>query len=377
MNWTDLLLAFMASCTLIQTGLWGYIFTAAALRRRRADLRPALPAPVSVIVCARNEADHLSKNLPLLLAQHYPAPWELLVVNDASTDHSADLLQHFQQKHPTRLRIIQIPEKKQFGKKFALARGIEAAQYEHLLLTDADCAPTGTQWLAEMAAVLHSHPDVEIVTGYSPLRPDPKTGLNEWQRFETAFTATHYLSFAQAGLPYMGVGRNLAYKRSAYVSAGGFTAHAHLASGDDDLLVNAVAHARNTRVCMAPESFMQTGAQPDWPSWFQQKKRHLSAGTVYRPLHRFLLGMLAGSHAGHYFSGMLLLIAGVHLLPVAGLYLLRLSLLWPLFGAFISGQLKEKTLASRFPLFDTGMAIYYAFVALYYVSGIQKNPSWR
>lgn len=361
--------------TLIQVAAWGMIFGPfSAKKTQQLSSRPA--SPVSIIVCARNEAAALKQNLPFILAQNYPAPWELIVVDDDSTDATAAVLFLFQEKYPERLRSIRIHPKLQTGKKAALTKGIEAARYASLLLTDADCVPAGPEWLMLMAGVLQSASGVEIVLGYSPVQAERPTCLHEWQRFETAFTAAQYFSFAHAGLPYMGVGRNLAYRRSIFEAAGGFIRHNHLASGDDDLLVNAVATAKNTRFCLAPASFVQTRARPDWRSWLHQKKRHLEAGTVYHLRHRFLLGILAATHAGHYFLFVILLAKGICPTTVISLFFLRLFIVWIILARIFSRHLMEKNLYLRIPFYDAGMAIYYGFVAFHYLFG-GKKVDWR
>ncbi len=97
--------------------------------------------PVSVIICARNEAENLEKHLPAFLAQDYP-DYEIVVVNDCSTDHTEEVLMNLKVDHPhLRYTSIQPDRKFTHGKKLAVTVGIKAARHEHLLLSDADCYP--------------------------------------------------------------------------------------------------------------------------------------------------------------------------------------------------------------------------------------------
>ena len=200
---------------------------------------------VSVIICARNEAHHLEKFLPAVLSQDYPR-FEVVVVNDCSSDHTEQLLSEMALRY-THLRYTTIPSNEKFrhGKKLALTVGIKSAVHDHVLLTDADCYPASDQWLRKM--VSHLGRDKEIVLGYG--RYEKRKGLlNSLIRYETAFTAMQYLSFALKGKPYMGVGRNLSYKKSLFFKNRGFASHYHVASGDDDLFVNEHAGPENTSI---------------------------------------------------------------------------------------------------------------------------------
>src|SRR5690606_34092381 len=160
------------------------------------------------------------------------------------------------------------------GKKFALSLGIKAAQYEHLVFTDADCVPESSDWLTHMAGAFSG--GKEIVLGYSPyLR---RAGmLNALIRFETFHTAMSYLSYALKGKPYMGVGRNMAYTKSLFFRGKGFASHMHIASGDDDLFVNQNATPHNTTICIHPEAHVWSEPKTTFSAYARQKTRHAGA----------------------------------------------------------------------------------------------------
>jgi poly-beta-1,6-N-acetyl-D-glucosamine synthase len=169
--------------------------------------------PVSVVICARNEDDNLVAFLPIVLAQDYPH-FEVVVVNDCSFDNTEDILKEFADRN-AHLKVVTIKEDEYYahGKKVALMMGIKGAKHEHLLLTDADCRPAGTNWLRSMAA--HFTTETEIVLGYGPY--EKQAGLlNKLIRFDAFMVALHYLSFSLARVTYMGVGRNLAYRKELF-----------------------------------------------------------------------------------------------------------------------------------------------------------------
>jgi len=193
------------------------------------------------------------------------------------------------------------------------------------------------------------------VLGYAPHRPAPGF-LNRCIRFETVYTAIQYFSFSLAGQPYMGVGRNLAWKKELYRRTDGFTRHAHLPSGDDDLLVNAAAQAGNTAVCLVPESFVYSDGAGSWTAWFRQKRRHLSAGVYYRPVHQLLLGGLATSHILHYFLIIPLQFTDFGTICVA-FYALRIVSAIIIYSKILR-QFHDERLLFWFPLLDALLAFY-------------------
>jgi len=242
--------------------------------------------PVSVIICARNEAANLKEFLPSVLQQQY-SRFEVIVVNDKSNDATADVLAALQKEYPV-LRVLYNANETLRGKRNALLLGIENARHEWLVFTDADCMPVSAQWLQHIVEPLHS--GKEIAIGYSP--QSSGTGfLNALVRYDTFITALQYAGFALAGIPYMAVGRNMAYTKTVFNLSENFHSSHLPVSGDDDLLVNELANSNNTEVVLHPDSFVVTKSLSTWRAWLQQKKRHYSAGHHYRLVHRVALGL--------------------------------------------------------------------------------------
>lgn len=373
------LLGCYAGVTLWQIFICCGVFARFALyagekNRLQESQKNTLPPPFSVIICARNEADNLRTFLPAVLNQQFTGLWEVLVVDDASTDETPAILVSFQEVY-AHLRVIRLDEKLFAGKKIALEQGITACKYPYILLTDADCQPAGPHWLEQMSLAMTNHPDTEIVLGYGPMKAGAGM-VNAWSRFETAQTAMQYFSFALAGIPYMGVGRNLAFKKALFNRVGGFTSHALIASGDDDLLVNAASNRRNTVICTAEESFVFSESKTTWKDWLTQKRRHLSASSAYRTVHQLLLASLSLSHVLHYFFLFLLLVTGSFLKIALLLYALRMLILMLIYRSVFS-RLNCSDLFSRAPFYDIILAVYYGiFVPVYLMAG-GKTTAWK
>jgi len=280
------LLVILAFCFLVQ--LYYVLFVHLKLATIKIeDIPPHARKPLSVIICARNEVVNLKNYLPVMLNQNYP-DFEVVVVNDRSWDGTEELLEQFEKQYQN-LKVVKILDNDKFiaGKKFAVTMGIKAAKYDWLVFTDADCIPASENWLMDMQ---QPEEKTEILLGYSPYLKR-KGLLNALIRFETFFTAVNYLSFALKGMPYMGVGRNMAYKKSLFFKKKGFAAHMHIPSGDDDLFVNANATPNNTAIRLHKDSHVWTEPNTSWTGYLKQKKRHFGAGKMYKSKHKFILSV--------------------------------------------------------------------------------------
>ena len=245
--------------------------------------------PVSVVIAVANEFDNLKELLPLLDQQDYPN-FEILIADDRSSDGTYDYLIQNPDNltHLNYVRVRDLPDH-YTAKKYALTLAIKKASFEWILFTDADCRPDSDQWIKSMVSQLRA--DKEIVLGFSKYQPNPSF-LNALIRYETFQTATQYLSFALAKMPFMGVGRNLMYKKSLFWETKGSSNHNMLLSGDDDLFVNEAATKNNVEICISPEGQTTSTPKATWGDWYTQKKRHLSVGKKYKFRDRFNLGLL-------------------------------------------------------------------------------------
>lgn len=244
---------------------------------------------ISVVICARNEAENLLENLPKIFEQQY-GNFEVIVVNDCSIDETEDVLRAFKNRHRN-CKIIMLKENDLFigGKKFALTMGIKAAKNDIVLFTDADCIPNSAQWIKEIASSFAAA-QTEIVLGYGAFRKE-KSLLNKLIRFDAFIIGLKSLSFALAGMPYMGVGRNMAYRKTLFFRNKGFASHQHIPFGDDDLFVNEAANGKNTRIAASIESKTVSIPKKTFKDWFKQKKRHLRTSAHYKFHHQVLLAL--------------------------------------------------------------------------------------
>ena len=240
---------------------------------------------ISVIICAKNEYDNLKKNLKTFLTQDF-INYEVIVVNDQSNDNTKDLLNEYE-KTFFRLKVVNIDENVNhvIGKKFALTLGIKSAKYENLLLTDADCYVESNKWISSMASNFNKY---DVVLGYGGYQKE-KGLLNKFIRFDTYIIAMQYFSYALKSLTYMGVGRNLAYKKSIFFKNKGFANHLHVSSGDDDLFIREVSKKYKVGIELSEKSHTISIPKRNWKDWYAQKRRHLTTSPLYDNKIKFFL----------------------------------------------------------------------------------------
>ncbi len=247
--------------------------------------------PISVVICARDEAENLANFLPGVLVQQYSTTHEIVLVNDNSEDESRYLLEEFRKSFKN-LNIVTLSQDAKMinGKKFPLSMGIKSAKHETLLLTDADCVPASENWMQLMQDGYDD--DIEIVLGYGAYKKKPGF-LNKLIRFETFQTALQYFSYALAGMPYMGVGRNLSYKKDVFIRNKGFSSINQMPSGDDDLFINQVANKKNTAIVIDKDAHTISEPKTTFNNWMSQKYRHYTTSKYYKKQHSLLLALYA------------------------------------------------------------------------------------
>lgn len=305
--------------------------------------------PISVIVCAKNEEENVTAFVPLLMQQDYP-DFEVVLIDDASSDETLAIFEGFEKQYPN-IKLVKVQNNEAFwgNKKFALTLGIKAAKYEHLLFTDADCYPASDQWIKQMSA--HFTPQKTIVLGYGAYEKISGSLVNKLIRFETLLTATSYFSWAKLGKPYMGVGRNLAYKREEFFNVRGFMDHMKIRSGDDDLFINQAATEANCTLSFSADSFTYSKPKTTFSAWFTQKRRHVATANYYKAFDQFQLGTFFALQLSFVLLAIILLAFQFQWIAVASMVGFRYLFAWISLG-FSAGKLKEKDVMYWFPVLE-------------------------
>jgi cellulose synthase/poly-beta-1,6-N-acetylglucosamine synthase-like glycosyltransferase len=353
----------------IQLSYVAFIFLRLAFFKGKKTVASTL-MPISIIIAARNESDNLYDNLPFILTQDYPE-FEVIIVNNQSVDESAWLLKALCLQHKN-LKVVEIGKNKHLlpGKKLPITLGVKAAKYEKMVFTDADCKPASNQWLRIMSETFTENN--QIILGYAPYFRT-KGIINRIIRYDTAFIGVSYLSFALAKMPYMGVGRNLAYTKKVFESARGFKSHYSLPSGDDDLFIQEAAVNQNYTIQISPQTFCYSKASETWKGWVRQKTRHYSTSSRYKVIKKALLGIYPISLLLVWLTFVILLFNAKWFATSLILFGCMIIVKWLIQGKCLR-TLNEKGFALAFPLWDLGHAL--LMPMLYNFSDHKRYKKW-
>jgi len=261
---------------------------------------------VTVLISAHNEFQNLKKLIPKLFEQDY-STFDVMIVNDRSTDRTKRLLEELMVIYP-RLRSVTVKYTPEHvtSKKFAMTLGIKVSKNDIILLTDADCTPNSNQWIRKMTAPVRQEGKTFAI-GFSGYEKE-KGFLNNWIQFETLMTALYYVSFGLWKAPFMGIGRNLCYRKSFFMEVKAFKGFWHINGGDDDLFINQYATGKNASIVLDPEANTTSKPKNTLKDYLVQKKRHLHSGKYYRVGDKQKIGFFSFSHALFWLSGLGLLI---------------------------------------------------------------------
>ena len=326
--------------------------------------------PISVIICAKNEATNLKEFLPSIINQNY-SNFEVVLINDASSDETLEVMNSFKENHQ-QIKIVNVKNNEAFwgNKKYALTLGIKAAKNEHLLFTDADCKPVSPLWIQKMAQNFSAKKT--IVLGFGNYKTT-KTFVNLFIRFETLLTAIQYFSYAKLGSPYMGVGRNLGYTKSEFFKTKGFINHIQVRSGDDDLFIQEAATNSNTSICLDEKSFTTSNPPETLKEWFRQKRRHVSTSSYYKFKHKFFLGLYFISKLVFYFSSIMLLffMNWKLITPIIAIYFTGLFLIFGLSAK----RFQEKNIVFFLPFLEIFLLLFQFTI---FISNTFSKPThWK
>lgn len=230
---------------------------------------------LSVIVPARNEEDRLLACLKAILEQDYPGEFELILIDDHSEDESRLLAEKLRPDFP-QLRIYSNPG---MGKKAALAYGVSMAKGEFIFQTDADCRPNA-HWLRAMWACFDEK--TAFVSG--PIALDYGGHFFQaLQALESMGLVIFGAGFLLAGKPNMANGANMAYRKSVFEELKGFEGVDHIASGDDELLLQKIKMSGKYKLtfCKNPRAIVRTPAASNWATFKAQRIRWVSKARAY------------------------------------------------------------------------------------------------
>lgn len=328
--------------------------------------------PISVIVCAKNEAEKVKQFVPLLATQDYP-DYEIVLIDDASSDETLDIFEEFEKQY-SNIRLVKVENNEAFwgNKKFALTLGIKAARKEYLLFTDADCYPDSNQWIKTMSSQFTM--SKTIILGYGAYEKINGSFLNKIIRFDAMLTATQQFAWAKAGMPFSGEGRNLAYKKEEFFKVNGYIDHMNIRTGEDALFINQAANKKNTAICDVPESFTHSEPKHSFKEWFVQKRRDAYTASFFKIGDKLQLKLFAFTQLAFIILAILLSALQYNWMFLVPVIVFRYICTWLVMG-YSAGKLKEKDTVYFYPILE----IIITFTQLnVFISNLFSKPAhWK
>lgn len=369
---TLLLLLFILFIAIVCIQFIYYVLLFGVFSFSKKQDSPLKKIPVSVIVCAKNDENHIVDYVPLLAAQEYP-DFEIILIDNASSDGTLDIFEEFEKKY-SNVRLVKVENNEAFwgNRKFALTLGIKAAKKEYLLFTDADCYPKSNNWIAQMSAQFTLKKTV--VLGYHSSEKIAGSFLNKIIRFENMLTATHYLSWAKLGKPFRGIGKNLAYKKEEFFKVNGFIDHMKIRSGDDELFINQVANSKNTMICISPDSFTYSKPKLSFKEWTDAIRVRAANSSYFKPLDKLQLRLFFISQLLFLLLPIFLLVTHYQWITVLSLIGVRYLFVGISLG-FSAGKLHEKDVMYWFPVLE--IILIFTQLKIYSVNSYSKPAHWK
>lgn len=328
--------------------------------------------PISVIVCAKNEEENVANYIPLLAEQNYP-DFEIVLIDNASSDHTLDVFEEFEKKY-SNVRLVKVENNEAFwgNKKYALTLGIKAAKKEYLLFTDANCYPKSKDWITAMSSQFTD--EKTIVLGYSTYERINNSFLNKLIRFDNLLNAIQYFSWAKIGRPYSGVGRNMGYKAEEFFNINGFIEHIKIRVGEDQLFINQAANAKNTAISYAPDSFTCSKPETSFKLYFDQKRKNIATTRFLKWVDRFQIRIFNCSQLFFILTALILFLFQFEWILVLSIFLFRYFVVWIVVG-FSAGKLRENDIKLWFPVVE--IVLIFTQVNACFTNTFSKRDHWK
>ena len=337
--------------------LYLFIVYGATHRRHAAELKGSLKLSdkrpgMSVIITASDQEELLAKHLPLILEQDYP-DFEVIVVDDNSKDDTKELLERLARQYP-HLYMTHTSDSIRYisHKKLALTLGIKAAKKEWVVFTEPNCYPTSRQWLARLAC--HCNDDTDVVLGYSNYEHKPGFA-NLCQVYDTMLQQVRLLGLTLLKGGYMGMGRNMAYRREIFFTHKGYSRHLDLERGEDDLFIHEHIPAKRITADISTDSTVRCCSGE--ATWRNDKLSRLFIRTKMHGLRPFMFAFDTWTRVLFYLA----IVGSITIGCIEHWWLLTgiTALLWCIYlgcriGVFhrVARELNERKYNVSIPLFD-------------------------
>lgn len=372
-HWTEaaiwLLLGSYAIFTLALAFLWSRI--------RKPAEPAAIPGDlfISVIIPVRNEAENILFLLEDLDRQTLPVTqFEVLVMDDSSTDNTATIVRTFAAHSKARIKLIPLPDERTSApKKRAIETAIAQAQGRLIVTTDGDCrAQAG--WLHAIATC-YLYTGAKLIS--SPVTFTDETTLTDHlQTVEFASLIGSGAASMSAGYPSMCNGANLAYEKATFLEVNGYEGVRHIASGDDEFLMHKIAarHPGSVHFLRHRSAIIRTAPHRNWGSFYRQRKRWASKWKHYQSKTPLVLAVyIFASNFSILLAGALACAGAITINAFLGMLALKCVPEWLFLGSVLSFLQKPKSLA-----FIPVTQLFYPFYVCFFGMAAQQGQyEWK
>lgn len=313
----------------------------------------------SIVMTIHDNAYELEHHLPLFLQQHYDGNYEIVLVNDSSSDDTEDILKRLKEEYP-HLYTTYIPDSSHYlsRRKLALTVGVKAAKYEWIIFSDIDCYPVSEKWLATIAK--YATDDADLLMGYTSYGEETPS----YWRYERLQTACYQMRKAVDGTAYRYEGHNLVFRKSVFMEHNGFLANLKYLRGEYDFITNEYATEGRTKIVVEPDAYIcQTcPAKKTWTFthlYYLESRKHMERGVWYRLLFNLDQLML---HMGY-------------LAPIAALVYAVLMENWVLTG--MTGIVLLGILLIRIVIFSKTCRAFGESIPLWKAPWLELRTMWQ
>lgn len=284
-------------------------YTRIAKSQKKQAKSPAVDLPpLSVIICVQNQLEDLRANISKILEQDYPC-FEVIVIDLASEDDTKYYLEHLDKTYDN-FYFSYIPLTARFisRRKLAQTIAVKASKYDWLVFTEINSQPTSNQWLKKLMG--QRREETEIILGYNRYKSED-TWINRLSSYDNQLLNMRFLGSALGGAPYMGMGRNLAYKKELFHQTKAFNNQLNLQRGEDDLFINQFANSKNTSVAVSPEAIIEVNSLKTRREWRLIKRSYLLSMNRFKGVNQYWMGFETTTRFLFYAFSIALIISGV------------------------------------------------------------------
>ena len=279
-------------------------------KREESDVHEEDLPGVSVIITSKNNSTELEKNLSYFLNQNYPN-YEVIVVNSGSTDDTDVVLKAAEHKYEQLYHtFIPAGADEINEKKLAITLGVKAAKHDIILFSESYCRPFSNNWIREFGKEFAKGKD--ILLGYSRVVFTSKVGLRNFICYDNLIHHLKFLSLAITGKPFMGIGRNMAYKKEMFFKNKGLSAVLGIDGGEDDLFINRISNKINTGVLLTRDSITETNSVDSFSTWRSIKSKYLYTKQFYKGPANLILGFETFTKQSFYLILLLSIVASLY-----------------------------------------------------------------